>query len=115
MHGYKGSRRVRNVCLVYSGIVMLFLVWVLCSSPRSGADDRSPTLPDITSEWCPAGDGWVNVNLDLEQCDGADYPDGSFWRQERHDGATQIFRECLTHHEDEFGTPVPSQTCGMLV
>ena len=47
-------------------------------SPAAGAEGPDPHTPNGATLWCQGGMG--NVAM-IPYCDGARYPDGSFWHQ----------------------------------
>lgn len=55
---------------------MLVLAELLMVSPDASAD-VDEHLPDISALYCPGGSGGVPSVAGY--CDGAPYPDGSFW------------------------------------
>ena len=76
---------------------------VLALAPTAAADPPDPHMPDITKNFCPGGHwgaGGAGLGGAMGVCDGAKYPDGSYWHQWVDNGFIGIG---VTYHYDCVG------------
>lgn len=76
---------------------------LLALAPTATADPPDPHMPDITKNFCPGGHwgaGGAGLGGAMGVCDGAKYPDGSYWHQWVDNGFVGIG---VTYHYDCVG------------
>lgn len=73
---------------------------LMVSAGVATADPPDPHLPNITRNWCEGARMWGYI------CDGAQYPDGSYWHQ--WEDSYMYHYDCVSGNEPSRPRPHPA-------